>query len=193
MAFCWKLINKDLVLHFFHQWHQCANNAHVPQPWDLKKSEFNLRSEGDNKEAEVSNGCFQRPFSAKSAKGLRIKAFVQCVRVIANRRRTNKQAVKKHLCEAWHQDCEFGNRRTDSKPQGSGDDTFCESGFFLGKDCLRMRSKVTDIPLNRCQTTHKGPGGRGLTINRKSIWLITSRLIWILLAHKNTFYSLHVT
>lgn len=77
----------------------CQQRARPAAFRDLKKSEVNLRSEGDNNK-EVSNGCFQRPFSAKSAKGLKIKAFVQYVRVIANRRRTNKQAGKKQLCGA---------------------------------------------------------------------------------------------
>lgn len=90
-----------------------------------------------------------------SAKGVKMKALLQCVRVIANRRRTNKQAGKKNSS---------ATPDTKAGSSGSGEQTGnCKilemthsvnrAGLFCF--CLCIRSKVTDIPPSRCQTTHK--------------------------------------
>lgn len=125
-----------------------------------------------------------------SAKGVKMKVLLQCVTVIANRRKTNKQAGKKQLCKAWHQDWEFGKWRQQTARFRRWHILWI--GLLFWKMIAFVWGQKSQI-YSPQQIYPQGAGGRGLTVNRDSIWLITSRRIWILLAHKNTFYSLHMS
>lgn len=162
---------------FFHQWQQCVDNSYAPQPLQIWGNLSLIYKARETTKQQWVMGVFRDLSVFLSAKGVKMKALSWCVRVIANRPDTKDVSPGS------------GERMTNRKVL----EMTCFFSFFFWKRLPLYEVKGLRNDPQQMLDYPRGTGGRGLTINADSIWLITSRLIWILLAHKNTFYSLHMS
>lgn len=157
-GFLLKAHQQRLVLYFFINGNNVPTTHMSHSLTDLKKSEFNLRNERDNnKEAQVSNRCFQRPFSVSECKRTENEGALTVCH--SNHKQEENKETGREKTALQSLTPRLGVREVETTNCKVPEMTHSVNwAFILENDCLCMRSKVTDIfPSTdlptRCQRT----------------------------------------